>query len=52
MKMFTGGFGPPAPPAPSQPASPPAPVSGGGDLDELKKQMAEMQARLDLLARK
>ena len=57
MKMFTGGFGPPAPPSGSgaAPASPPAavPAAGGGnDLDELKKQMAEMQARLELLARK
>ena len=52
MKMFTGGFGPPAPPAPTPSAAPPVPVSSGGDLDELKKQMAEMQARLDSLARK
>ncbi|MBD8908805.1 polyhydroxyalkanoate synthesis repressor PhaR [Methylorubrum zatmanii] len=55
MKMFTGGFGPPAPPPgpASAAATPPAPVSGGsGDLDELKKQMAEMQARLEALARK
>ena len=58
MKMFTGGFGPPAPPSGSvtAPASPPAAVpaatGGGNDLDELKKQMAEMQARLESLARK
>ncbi|CAO4174526.1 polyhydroxyalkanoate synthesis repressor PhaR [Methylorubrum aminovorans] len=58
MKMFTGGFGPPAPPSVSgtAPASPPATVpattGGGSDLDELKKQMAEMQARLESLARK
>ena len=57
-KMFTGGFGPPAPPSGSvtAPASPPAAVpaatGGGNDLDELKKQMAEMQARLESLARK
>ncbi|MEE7459438.1 polyhydroxyalkanoate synthesis repressor PhaR [Methylorubrum populi] len=57
MKMFTGGFGPPAPPSgaastvPATTAS--APASGGSsDLDELKKQMAEMQARLESLARK
>ena len=56
MKMFTGGFGPPAPPSSTAPASPPATVpaatGGGSDLDELKKQMAEMQARLESLARK
>ncbi|ACB81815.1 MULTISPECIES: polyhydroxyalkanoate synthesis repressor PhaR [Methylorubrum] len=56
MKMFTGGFGPPAPPSStgSTPvATPPAAPSGGAsDLDELKKQMAEMQARLESLARK
>ncbi|CAO4155594.1 hypothetical protein LPLAFNJD_LOCUS4484 [Methylorubrum aminovorans] len=57
MKMFTGGFGPPAPPTGSgiAPVSPPTAVpatAGGSDLDELKKQMAEMQARLESLARK
>jgi polyhydroxyalkanoate synthesis repressor PhaR len=56
MKMFTGGFGPPAPPSSAVPASPPAPTTvasaGASDLDELKKQMAEMQARLESLARK
>ena len=53
MKMFTGGFGPPAPPQGSAVTPPAAPAAGGGnDLDELKKQMAEMQARLELLARK
>ena len=56
MKMFTGGFGPPAPPSPpgSTPATTPpaAPSGGASDLDELKKQMAEMQARLESLARK
>ncbi|CAO4145147.1 polyhydroxyalkanoate synthesis repressor PhaR [Methylorubrum extorquens] len=57
MKMFTGGFGPGGPPPGTIPAAPPAPapapaVSGPADLDELKKQMAEMQARLELLARK
>lgn len=56
MKMFTGGFGPPAPPSStgSTPvATPPAaPPGGASDLDELKKQMAEMQARLESLARK
>ncbi|MRI57198.1 polyhydroxyalkanoate synthesis repressor PhaR [Methylobacterium sp. DB1607] len=56
MKMFTGGFGPPAPPSSAVSASPPAPTpvasAGASDLDELKKQMAEMQARLESLARK
>ena len=57
MKMFTGGFGPGGPPPGTIPAAPPAPapapaVSGPADLDELKKQMAEMQARLESLARK
>lgn len=52
MKMFTGGFGPPAPPTTPAPAAPPVPTAGASDLDELKKQMAEMQARLESLARK
>ncbi|TFZ55262.1 polyhydroxyalkanoate synthesis repressor PhaR [Methylorubrum sp. Q1] len=57
MKMFTGGFGPGGPPTGTMPATPSAPapapaVSGPTDLDELKKQMAEMQARLESLARK
>ncbi|MBB2962515.1 polyhydroxyalkanoate synthesis repressor PhaR [Methylobacterium sp. R2-1] len=54
MKMFTGGFGPPAPPSNTTPAAAPVPAASGGasDLDELKKQMAEMQARLESLARK
>ncbi|AMB46639.1 polyhydroxyalkanoate synthesis repressor PhaR [Methylobacterium sp. AMS5] len=57
MKMFTGGFGPGGPPPGTMPTTPSAPapapaVSGPTDLDELKKQMAEMQARLESLARK
>ena len=58
MKMFTGGFVPPAPPSGAGPAvpaptTPAVPAAGGSsDLDDLKKQMAEMQARLESLARK
>ena len=50
MKMFTGGFGAPASGgAPgSVQGAPPVPASGG-DLDELKRQMLEMQARLEAL---
>lgn len=50
MKMFTG-FGPPAPgtqpPAPTQPTP-----YAGGELDDLKRQMLEMQQRLEALAKK
>ena len=53
MKMFTGSFTPstgkPGDPA-SVPASPAMP--GSADFDELKRQMAEMQARLEALAKK
>ncbi|WP_336488638.1 polyhydroxyalkanoate synthesis repressor PhaR [Methylobacterium nigriterrae] len=49
MKMFTN-FGPPAQP-PGGPASPPIPAAGS-DLDDLKRQMAEMQQRLEALAKK
>jgi len=48
MKMFTAFPGGVAPGA-SQPAAAPAP---GSDLDDLKRQMAEMQQRLEALARK
>jgi len=50
MKMFTGGFGA-APGAASVPSPHPAP-SEGGELDEIKRQMAEMQARLEAIAKK
>ena len=48
MKMFTG-FAPPnaGVPAPTAPAS-----YGGGELDDLKRQMLEMQQRLEALAKK
>jgi len=46
MKMFTGGFGA----APGMPSAPSAPE--GGELDEIKRQMAEMQARLEAIAKK
>ena len=51
MKMFTG-FAPPAagglqPSAPSTPAA-----YAGGELDDLKRQMLEMQQRLEALAKK
>jgi polyhydroxyalkanoate synthesis repressor PhaR len=50
MKMFTN-FGPQGqiPSAPSVPAALPA---AGTDLDDLKRQMAEMQQRLEALAKK
>ena len=46
MRMFQPGFKPPA-----APEARPAP-GGANDLDDLKRQMAEMQARLENLARK
>jgi polyhydroxyalkanoate synthesis regulator protein len=50
MKMFTG-FAPPAT-GPQPPATPtPAPYAGG-ELDDLKRQMLEMQQRLEALAKK
>ena len=49
MKMFTG-FAPPGAAA-TPPASAQVPAQGN-DLDELKRQMLEMQARLEQLARK
>ncbi|NEU10768.1 polyhydroxyalkanoate synthesis repressor PhaR [Methylobacterium sp. BTF04] len=57
MKMFTAfGTGPLSgmgghPAAGLKPPQP-AQVSGGGDLDDLKRQMAEMQSRLEDLAKK
>ena len=49
MKMFTGGFGAAgAGGMPGPGAAPPAPAPGG-DLDDLKRQMLEMQARLEAL---
>ena len=50
MKMFTG-FAPPAPG--TQLAPPPATAPyAGGELDDLKRQMLEMQQRLEALAKK
>ena len=50
MKMFTG-FAPPA--AGAHPQSPTAPAPyAGGELDDLKRQMLEMQQRLESLAKK
>jgi len=51
MKMFTG-FTPPA--AGTQPPAPPAASASfaGGELDDLKRQMLEMQQRLGALAKK
>jgi polyhydroxyalkanoate synthesis repressor PhaR len=51
MKMFQPSYKPPGPPGPPAPR-PPEPQAGGSDLDELKRQMAEMQARLETLVRK
>ena len=56
MKMFTG-FAPPVagaqPPVPAATApSSAAPAYGGGELDDLKRQMLEMQQRLEDLAKK
>ena len=46
MKMFTSGF------TPSRSgAQPPVAAAAGSDLDDLKRQMAEMQARLEALAK-
>ena len=57
MKMFTTfGTGPlsgmGAHPSAAAPAQPPAPAPSGNDLDDLKRQMAEMQSRLENLAKK
>lgn len=52
MKMFTG-FAPPAPGAqPTAPAPTQSAQYGGGELDDLKRQMLEMQQRLEALAKK
>ncbi|GJD95910.1 hypothetical protein OCOJLMKI_3126 [Methylobacterium iners] len=55
MKMFTSfGTGPLSgmnAPTGTQPSAPP-PSAGTSDLDELKRQMAEMQSRLEDLAKK
>ena len=51
MKMFTN-FGTPGQGALPPAASPPAVSPPGTDLDDLKRQMAEMQERLEALARK
>ncbi len=37
---------------PEKPSAPPAQASGGNELDALKKQMAEMQQKLESLAKK
>ncbi len=50
MKMFTG-FGAPGA-GMVAPASPPPPAPQGNELDDLKRQMLEMQARLEQIARK
>ncbi|WP_430911386.1 polyhydroxyalkanoate synthesis repressor PhaR [Methylobacterium sp. sgz302541] len=53
MKMFThfGAAGPGGQPGLAPPATPPA-VTGPSDIDDLKRQMAEMHERLEALARK
>ena len=54
MKMFTGGFTPQTAKA-DAPAAAAAPVPVGAasaDFDDLKRQMAEMQARIDALSKK
>ena len=48
MKMFTAGFTPPA--SGEKPAAPALPAAS--DFDDLKRQMAEMQARLEALSKK
>jgi polyhydroxyalkanoate synthesis repressor PhaR len=50
MKMFQPSYKPPSAAPETRPASPAA--GGGNDLDDLKRQMAEMQARLETLVRK
>ncbi len=50
MKMFTG-FTPPAA-GTNAPVVPAAASYAGGELDDLKRQMLEMQQRLEALAKK
>lgn len=53
MKMFTNSFASSAAkPGARVPAAPGATGQDSNDLDELKRQMGEMQARLDALAKK
>jgi len=52
MRMFTP-FGQPGQAAPAEkPAEVPAAAAPRGELDDLKRQMAEMQSRLEALAKK
>ena len=51
MRMWSP-FTPKAGDEPEKPSVPPAPASGGNELDALKKQMAEMQQKLESLAKK
>ena len=50
MRMFTP-FGRPGEAAPAEPPQP-APAGGGEDIDALKRQMADMQARLEEIAKR
>jgi polyhydroxyalkanoate synthesis repressor PhaR len=52
MKMFTGGFTPPGAKLEGTPTPPATTASGTSDIDDLKRQMLEMQTRLDALAKK
>ncbi|TXN20560.1 MULTISPECIES: polyhydroxyalkanoate synthesis repressor PhaR [Methylobacterium] len=52
MKMFTGGFTPPGGKPDASGSVPAASNPGSSDFDDLKRQMLEMQARLDALAKK
>ena len=53
MKMFSPFAGKPDPKQPDgSPAAKAAPAAAGDDLDALKRQMADMQAKLEALSRK